>query len=144
MKWDDLNSEKSYNSWLAYGQSKLCNILFTRELAKRLQGTGVTAYANHPGSVRTELLRHTFKVGSIFAFMYDFIFYPITWIFMKSPVEGAQTTIYLAVDESLNNTSGKYYSDCKEKKPTARALNDDDAARLWKWSEEAIKSKIEY
>lgn len=57
IKKDDLNSEKSYNRWLAYGQSKLANILFTRELSKRLEGTGVTANSLHPGGVNTELAR---------------------------------------------------------------------------------------
>jgi len=58
MNFDDLNSEKSYNSYSAYSQSKLANVLFTRELAKRLEGTGVTVNALHPGTVQTDLLRH--------------------------------------------------------------------------------------
>lgn len=89
--------------------------------------------------VRTELGRHMFVKNSL----RYFLLYPIAWYLLKTSEQGAQTTIYCAVDENLKNESGRYYSDCKEKQPQPLALIDEDAARLWNWSEETIKSKIE-
>lgn len=131
MNWDDLMSEKSYNAWGAYIQSKLANILFTRALAKRLQGTNVTANALHPGVVRTEIQRHmpaTF--GFLFHIGYNLVF-PILCVFFKSPYQGAQTSVYCALSEELDNVSGKYFVDCREEKLLPHALSDEDAERLW-------------
>ncbi|XP_063242453.1 retinol dehydrogenase 12-like [Bacillus rossius redtenbacheri] len=131
INFDDLNSEKSYSATFAYGQSKLANILFTKELAKRLKGTGVTTYSLHPGVVATELGRH-------FDSTY---FWGVTWLFnnvaslvTKTPEQGAQTTIYCAVEESLAEESGLYYSDCKKTRPSAKARDDETARRLWEES----------
>ncbi|XP_072307203.1 retinol dehydrogenase 12-like [Eucyclogobius newberryi] len=123
---EDINSEKSYDKQGAYAQSKLANILFTRSLAKRLQGTGVTAYSLHPGVVQTDLWRHlngpqqfVMKVVSPFT---------------KSSIDGAQTSIYCAVEPSLENESGGYYSDCSPAKCSSKAQDDDMAQRLWELS----------
>lgn len=123
---DDINSEKSYDKQRAYAQSKLANVLFTRSLAKRLQGTGVTTYSLHPGVVQTDLWRHlngpqqfVMKVVSPFT---------------KSSTEGAQTTIYCAVEPSLENESGGYYSDCAPAKCSSKAQDDDTAQKLWELS----------
>lgn len=124
---EDLNSEKSYQKLLAYGQSKLANILFTRELAKRLAGTGVVANSLHPGVVSTELQRHL-SVARFVLFLFAFFF--------KTPKAGAQTTLALALDPDLENVSGKYFSDCKVAKETKAAQCDDTAEWLWKKSEE--------
>lgn len=138
MNWDDLMYDKSYGM-AVYRQSKLANILFTRELAKRLQNTGVTTYSLHPGVVRTEIARHYLDQYGVLAKLVLLLFFPIIWLCLKTPAQGAQTTIYCAVDESLSNISGKYYSDCKEKQPKPQALVDEDATRLWKISEELTK-----
>ncbi|XP_055603262.1 retinol dehydrogenase 12-like [Uranotaenia lowii] len=128
----DLNSERSYNQVMAYCQSKLANVLFTRELARRLEGTGVTAYAVHPGSVDTDLLRH---MGSLFFLLEHKLIKPIVRLTFKSVKSGAQTSLYTALDEGLVNVSGKYYADCCEKKPSAAALDDETARWLWNTSE---------
>eukprot|EP00731_Ephydatia_muelleri_P018057 Em0011g97a len=108
INFDDLNSEKSYSPFLAYGQSKLANILFTRSLAKRLAGTSVIANCLHPGGVRTEIFRHV--------------------------VSGTFTK---AMDEAVEGVSGKYFKDCKVTPPLTKAAVDDDMAeRLWKVSAE--------
>uniref|UniRef100_A0A1B0GM47 Short-chain dehydrogenase n=1 Tax=Phlebotomus papatasi TaxID=29031 RepID=A0A1B0GM47_PHLPP len=99
---EDLNSEKSYNRITAYSQSKLANILFTRELAKRLEGTRVTVNALHPGAVNTELMRHIPK-------FLTFIGRPFLKLFFKTPRSGAQTQIRLAVDPVLEDVTGKYF-----------------------------------
>ncbi|XP_017077584.1 retinol dehydrogenase 13 [Drosophila eugracilis] len=132
---DDLNSEKSYDRKLAYCQSKLANILFTRELSKRLEGTGVTVNALHPGVVNTELFRNTPFFGSNFG---KLLIAPFIWIFIKTARNGAQTSLYAALDPSLKNVSGKYFSDCKPKHAGSAAQYDEDAEFLWaesvKWT----------
>ncbi|GAB6031590.1 hypothetical protein CHUAL_009355 [Chamberlinius hualienensis] len=126
--FDDLNWEKKYDSKYAYCQSKLANILFTKELTRRLDGSGVTTYSLHPGAVRTELQRHTKEMlGTVL----DTVSGVAARLFFKTPVQGAQTSIYCAVDEELINKSGLYYSDCAEKAPSSRALDEDVARRLW-------------
>lgn len=127
---EDLNSEKSYNKYKAYSQSKLANILFVQELAKRLKNTHVTANAVHPGIVKTDLGRYL--VHSYLKKLID----PFTYYFFKTAKSGAQTSIRLAVDPELENVSGEYFADCKIQRvaPAARK-NNDDAEWLWKQSE---------
>ncbi|EDS35775.1 short-chain dehydrogenase [Culex quinquefasciatus] len=128
----DLNSERSYNQVTAYCQSKLANVLFTGELARRLEGTGVTAYAVHPGTVNTELPRH---MGSLF-FLFEHKFIkPILSLAFKTPRSGAQTSLYAALDPSLLRESGKYYADCGPRTPSKEALDKDTAKWLWDMSE---------
>lgn len=120
---DDINGEKSYDKSKAYSQSKLANILFTRCLAKQLEGMGVTVYALHPGVVQTELWRHLNRVQQ-----------GVMWMakpFTKSSVQGAQTTIYCAVAPELETETGKYYSDCAPATCSNAAMDDDMAKRLW-------------
>ncbi|XP_036330607.1 retinol dehydrogenase 13-like isoform X3 [Rhagoletis pomonella] len=135
----DLNSDKSYDPGTAYNQSKLANILFTRELARRLEGTGVTANALHPGVVDTELFRHMGFFNSFFA---SLVFKPLFWPFIKSPQNGAQTTLYAALDPELINVSGKYFSDCNLKDVAPAALDDALAKWLWAVSEKWTKLKV--
>lgn len=128
----DLNSEKSYDEAKAYEQSKLANVLFTRELSKKLQGTGVTANSLHPGLVDTELARHMGFFNSFFAKIFV---YPLFWIILKTPVNGAQTSLYVALDPELENVTGKYFADCKEAEEAPQAKDDDMAKWFWKVSE---------
>ncbi|KAM8714251.1 hypothetical protein ACLKA7_014394 [Drosophila subpalustris] len=132
LKIDDLNSEKSYNETVAYSQSKLANVMFTRELAKRLKGTGVTVTALHPGVVDTEIFRNTAILQSNIV---QYFFKPLLWPFIKTPKSGAQTTLYAALDPALEGITGEYFSDCKPKK-VADAATDEKASRiLWQESE---------
>lgn len=125
--FDDINLDKDYTPDKSYRQSKLANVLFGRELAARLQGTGVTVCSLHPGVIRTELGRHFFPTLALWK---RIIAMPIMML-IKSPWEGAQTTIYCAVDESLANTSGLYYSDCAPRTAAPQALDDAAAKKLW-------------
>ncbi|KAK2193241.1 hypothetical protein NP493_16g04020 [Ridgeia piscesae] len=129
MHLDDLNLEKDYTAKKAYSQSKLANVLFTRELDRRLKGTGVSVFALHPGVVRTELWRHTGSAG--FAWYKRMLFKPFIYLCFKTPLQGAQTTIYCTVKEGLEKHSGKYFSDCRLKTPSAEAQDDDKAKKLW-------------
>jgi dehydrogenase/reductase SDR family protein 13 len=115
---------RSLVGWPEYSVSKLCNILFTRELARRWAGTGVTSYALHPGVVATGLWRR--------------IPQPFRWLMTRAMIsaeEGARTTIYCATAPELANASGRYYREEHEGRPTAVAEDDALAARLWEESE---------
>lgn len=126
---NDLNSEKSYNKYKAYSQSKLANILFTQELAKRLKGSNVTVNAVHPGVVKTELGRHL--VHSYLKKLIE----PFTYYFFKTSKSGAQTTIRLAVDSELDKVTGQYFADCcLQQVYRAARKNNNDAEWLWKES----------
>ncbi len=139
MVLEDLNYEhKAYSRTQAYGQSKLANILFTRELARRLKGTGVTCYALHPGVVMTELSRHVEDLFGPAKILFNTIFLPITTYVLKTAKDGAQTSIYCAVDPTLNDETGKYYADCAEIQPTRYAQDDVMAKKLWDLSEKVV------
>ena len=121
----------------AYGQSKLCNIFFTQELAKRTTESNISSYVLHPGTVSTDI-----AVGK-FPWYVNLLIKPISvplmWLFSKTLKEGAQTTIFCAVDESIENESGKYYVDCKESPLTSVAKDDETAEKLWMLSEKLVK-----
>lgn len=123
----DLMGERSYTTMLTYCHTKLCNVLFTRELARRLQRSNVTANSLHPGVVGTDILRNA--SGLLW------IFYPAMKMFFKSPRSGAQTTITCALDPELRGVSGKYFNDCRVKDESKGAQDDDTAKWLWRTSE---------
>lgn len=130
---EDLMSETSYCRFKAYCQSKLANNLFTHELSKKLEGTGVTVNCLHPGIVVTELIRHFTEQGMVRS-----VLDPILRQFLNSPEEGAQTSICLSVDPELEKISGKYFSDSKQTQPSADSTNDELSVWLWKKSEELL------
>lgn len=138
IKLDDLNSEKSYGRIEAYSQSKLANVLFSSSLAMRLQGSSVTTYSLHPGAVDTELARYAPVIGNKIVYK---IIHLLLWPFFKTSEEGAQTTNYCAVEPSIADETGKYYSDCAEKKPASQALDKDVAEKLWTLSEKMVGLK---
>lgn len=125
--FDDINLDKHYDPRVSYRQSKLANVLFSRELAVRLQDTGVTVYSLHPGVIRTELGRHFFPTLALWKRL---IAIPLM-LFIKSPWEGAQTTIFCAVDEGQAHVSGLYYSDCAPKEAAPQGQDDEAARKLW-------------
>ncbi|KAK9508680.1 hypothetical protein O3M35_006179 [Rhynocoris fuscipes] len=141
---EDLNYDKNYDGSRAYSQSKLANILFTIELAKRLKGTGVTVNAVHPGLVDTEITRHMSYFSS---YLSGFILKPLIWMFIKNPRQGAQTTVYAALDPSLENVTGKYFSNCAESRTSLTAQDEHLARWLWmvseKWTKIDKKTKLE-
>ncbi|KAI8489992.1 hypothetical protein Bbelb_323530 [Branchiostoma belcheri] len=133
--FEDINAEKSYDAFPAYAQSKLANVLFTRELARRLEGTGVTTYAVHPGFVQTEIWR---TLPGMYGWKFTLIkpmFYLGMAAFARTPLQGAQTVIHCAVEEALSSESGQYYSDCDVKQPSQKAMDDAVARQLWDVSE---------
>lgn len=129
----DLNNRQSFGKHKAYAQSKLANILFTQELSRRLQGTGVTVNAVHPGDTKTSItqnLDHWYEKLGVLLVHYHF----------KTPKSGAQTSIRLAVDPELETCSGEYFADCKVRNVFASARkNNNDAEWLWMQSEKMTK-----
>ncbi|XP_076615215.1 retinol dehydrogenase 13-like [Chaetodon auriga] len=125
--FDDINLDKDYDGQVSYSQTKLANVLFGRELAARLRGTGVNVYSLHPGVIRTELPRHMLASFAL----WKRVIANLLFFLFKNPWEGAQTTIYCAVDESVANSSGLFYSDCAPKMPAPQALDDAAAKKLW-------------
>lgn len=118
----NLQGEKFYSAGLAYCHSKLANILFTKELAKRLKGSGVTTYSVHPGTVHSELTRYS----SIMRWLWQLFF-----VFIKTPQEGAQTSLYCALTEGLESLSGSHFSDCQLAWVSYQGRNEIIARRLW-------------
>jgi NAD(P)-dependent dehydrogenase (short-subunit alcohol dehydrogenase family) len=133
MVFDDLMAERSYRQMEVYGRSKLANILFTTELAKRLAGTGVTANSLHPGSVATGYARDGDTTG--------FMAWGIKVIapFSLTPEKGARTSVYLCSSPDVEGVTGKYFAKCREKTPSANARDEAAAARLWDVSEQLVE-----
>jgi len=134
LDWDDLQSEKKYASFDVYAKSKLANVYFTRALARRLEGTGVTTNALHPGVVATEFASSD-DVGFFTSFGFK-----IVRPFLKTPAQGAATTVHLASAPELRGVSGKYFADSKLKHPMRIAQDDALAERLWAISEQLVGS----
>jgi NAD(P)-dependent dehydrogenase (short-subunit alcohol dehydrogenase family) len=126
IRFDNLNAERSFRGMRIYGQSKLANILFTRELARRLAASGVTANCLHPGTVAT---RFGTNNGGFYRFGMRLIAR-----FIRTPEKGAETVIYLAASPGVEGVTGKYFFDCRERTPGRGARSDEDARRLWELS----------
>ena len=145
---DDLHfAERKYDGWAAYAQAKLANLLHAKELARRLEGSGVTAVSVHPGWVRTNLMRHSMPV-----FVQDWLLRPVLGLMgMIEPWEGAQTTLYAALADDVTSHAGAFYSQTgtyRDKKlnkggwplssPNPHAHDDDLATALYERSLELV------
>jgi len=127
LRLDDLQSEQRYTAMRTYGASKLANILFTRELARREREHGVTANAFHPGFVASGFAHNNGTLARIV----------MTGLspFARSSEKGAQTGVFLCTSPSVAQTTGEYFQDMKPRLPARAAQHDGDAARLWELSE---------
>jgi len=135
MSFDDLEGRKRYRGWTAYGQSKLANLLFTFELARRLSGSKVTANALHPGFVATGFGRNNRGVaGAAVALAQR--------MGAITPEEGARTSVYLASSPEVDEVSGKYFVKCAIAEPSRAALDEEAARRLWAVSAEMVRFPI--
>jgi NAD(P)-dependent dehydrogenase (short-subunit alcohol dehydrogenase family) len=128
--FEDYQRTKRYSSFRVYGESKLANILFTREYSRRLEGTGVMVNALHPGFVRTRFGSNQSAGGKLFWNMLSVFAIPVE--------AGARTPIYLASSPDVSSITGGYFDRCKPSEPTAYAKDDAAAARLWTLSEELV------
>jgi len=129
--FEDLQGERGYSGQRAYNQSKLANVMFTYELARRLAGTGVTATVSHPGVTRTnfgaEDQAWSFAVMS-----------RVVRPFMKSPAQGAATPIYLASSPDVAGVSGQYFANRQPKRSNKASYDEATAARLWQVSAQLV------
>jgi retinol dehydrogenase-12 len=128
MNWDDLQLKKGWSAMRSYSQSKLCNILFTRELARRLEGSRVTANCLHPGVIASGF-GHT--DGGLFSVLVS-----IARPFFITPEKGARTQVWLSSTPEVEGVTGKYFDKCKERTPNKAAQEAGAPERLWAISEE--------
>lgn len=133
--FNNLSGEKGYIPWTAYGQSKLANLLFAKQLSVRLSATLQTANAIHPGVIRTNLGRHMNPVARVGLAL-------CTPIFLKTVPEGAATQVYLAVHPKADDISGRYYADCNPARPSEYGEDYVLAQKLWDVSEELVKNLL--
>jgi retinol dehydrogenase-14 len=134
LNFDDLQGEVKYSGQQAYNQSKLANVVFTYELARRLEGTGVTANALHPGVVRT-----SFAAEDSSRLLTVMI--PLMRPFMKTPEKGAATSVYLASSPEVGGLSGKYFAGHQPKASNSNSYDTATAARLWQVSSDLVGSR---
>ena len=134
IEFDNLDGSKGYTPWAAYGQSKLANILFSNELARRLAGTGRTSNAVHPGVIATGLTRSL-------PFLFAAVWKAASPIWLKSIAEGTATEVWAATHPSLAGVSGEYFADCNVSPRSRQARDPALAARLWE-ATEAICARI--
>jgi retinol dehydrogenase-12 len=134
LDFDNLKGEKKFGVMNSYGGSKLANILFTRELASRIDGSGVTANAFHPGMVGSDFAKNNGAIARV----------SMTLLrpFARSPLKGAETGIYLSTSPEVEGRSGGYYYDCRPLEPAEAARNADDAQRLWQLSEKWVDARL--
>jgi len=133
--WDDVQNERRYAGLRVYGQSKTANLLFTRELARRLDGTGVTVNALHPGGIRSNLGRGN---GPLLDAVQR-----VVGLFLRSPEQGARTSVHLATSDEVRGKTGGYYASCRPKTVAAHAFDDANARRLWDLSQELTGAPYE-
>lgn len=129
LDFEDLQAERRYSALNAYSRSKLANILFTRELARRVESKGITVNSLHPGVVASNFLAKPGLWGVIGAF---------ARLFMISNEKGAATSVYLASSDEVANVTGKYFAKRREKMPARAATDDVAAKRLWTVSEQLV------
>jgi NAD(P)-dependent dehydrogenase (short-subunit alcohol dehydrogenase family) len=132
VNFDDLQSEKSFNSMRVYGTSKLMNVLFTYELDRRLNGSGLTVNALHPGFVDSNFGKSN---GGVMKPLFKLIH-----LGAINVVEGAKTSVYLASSPEVDGVSGKYFDKCKAVRSSKESYDTNIAKRLWEETEEIIKS----
>ena len=133
LDFEQLAKPEKYSSWKIYGDGKLCNIYFTKELVRRYGEKGITSYSLHPGVVRTNFFNPIKGFLGFLVKLFGFL--------MISPASGARTSIYLATEEGLEEHNGGYFKKSKPAKTSKIAQNGEAAKRLWEYSEEILEEK---
>ena len=139
INFDDLQSVQSYNPVEVYKKTKLCNVLFTYELARRLKGTNITSNCLHPGVIRTKLLGNLLSFSELFGGKWGLNF--IRWLRYKSPQKGAQTPLYLASSPDLDGVSGKYFDNKRMVDSSKESYELGPAKKLWDISKKLTEQK---
>jgi NAD(P)-dependent dehydrogenase (short-subunit alcohol dehydrogenase family) len=133
IQFDNLSGEKGYWSWMAYGQSKLANLLFAKELSRRFAGTRKTANAVHPGVIATNLTRSLPGIARVAMTVAS----PLA---LKSTAQGAATQCYVAVNPQVEGVTGEYFADCNVARSSRFSRDPALAKRLWEESEQIVAS----
>jgi NAD(P)-dependent dehydrogenase (short-subunit alcohol dehydrogenase family) len=136
MNWDDLMFEKRWKGFWAYGHSKLANVLFSNELARRWKDLGITSNALNPGNVRSRITRNN-------AFLNALHRSPIARMIIMSEADGARTSIHVATSPDLQGVTGRYFDKVREAKASQASASEEAAHRLWDVSRNLIDATLE-
>jgi len=131
-EFDNMNGEKKYTGFDTYKKSKLANVMFTYELAKRIEGTGITANCLHPGFVSTNF-------GKNNSFLWRHFIRVAMWLTAISVKDGAKTSIHLACSDEVKDITGRFFANSQVKKGSSKAKNEEHNQKLWELSEEFVK-----
>lgn len=131
-EFDNINGEKNYTGFDTYKKSKLANVMFTYELAKRIEGTGITANCLHPGFVSTNF-------GKNNSFLWRNFIRVAMWLIAINVKDGAKTSIHLACSDEVKDITGKFFANCEVKKGSSKAKNEEHNQKLWELSEDFVK-----
>ena len=134
-EFDNMNGEKKYSGFDVYKKSKLANVMFTYELAKRVKDKGITANCLHPGFVSTNF-------GKNNNFLWRNVIRVAMWLTAINVKDGAKTSIHLACSDEVKDTTGKFFANCEVKKGSSKAKNEEHNRRLWDISEDYVKKFV--
>ena len=133
LNWDDLMFEKGWKGFSAYAHSKLANVLFSNELARRWRSEGIASNALHPGNVRSRITRD----NRLLSFLHRS---SIARLFILGEEEGARTSLFVATSPELEGVTGHYFDRCKDTRPGQAAQDPESARRLWDVSERLVEA----
>ena len=134
-EFDNMNGEKKYSGFDTYKKSKLANVMFTYELAKRIEGTGITANCLHPGFVSTNF-------GKNNNFLWRNVIRVAMWLTAISVRDGAKTSIHLACSDEVKDITGRFFANSQIKKGSSKAKNEEHNRKLWELSEEFVEKFV--
>ena len=134
-EFDNMNGEKNYSGFDVYKKSKLANVMFTYELAKRIEGTGITANCLHPGFVSTNF-------GKNNNFLWRNVIRVAMWLTAISVKDGAKTSIHLACSDEVKDITGRFFANSQIKKGSSKAKNEEHNRKLWELSEEFVEKFV--
>ena len=134
-EFDNLNGEKKYSGFDIYKKSKLANVMFTYELAKRVKDRGITANCLHPGFVSTNF-------GKNNNFLWRNVIRVAMWLTAINVKDGAKTSIHLACSDEVKDITGRFFANCQVKKGSSKAKNDEHNRKLWDISEDYVKKFV--
>jgi len=135
LSWDDLMFEKRWRGFWVYGHSKLANMLFSNELARRWKDLGITSNALNPGNVRSRITRNNVFLNALHRS-------PLAKMIVMSEAEGAKTSIYVATAPELEGVTGRYFDRMREARPSRASTDEEAARRLWERSQEMIDAVV--
>jgi NAD(P)-dependent dehydrogenase (short-subunit alcohol dehydrogenase family) len=135
LNWDDMMFERGFRGFWAYGHSKLANVLFSNELARRWKDLGITSNALNPGNVRSRITRNNVFLNALHRSS-------LARLFIMSEAEGARTSLYVATSPELEGVTGRYFDKQKEARPSKASRDMDAAKRLWEVSEDLVYAAL--